>query len=156
MRVFHWQDLHQPEYRVLQAVGGFLLHSRRSFSLAFWCGCFAVLMMLGGPIISGAQGVLKQTGHSSLVHVHQDEHAEHHAMPGHIPNPHLPQWVNNLLMCGYCELLTLSPALMLALLFVLALTPSRVVVITWLVLDVFAPRLRPYAAPRAPPAFICC
>ena len=51
------------------------------------------------------------------------EHAAHHEMMGHKINPYLPDWVNNLKMCGYCELLTLSPALILALLAVLLHRP---------------------------------
>lgn len=72
---------------------------------------------------------------------------------GHRPNPFLPEWVNNLKMCGYCELLTLSPALLLALVFALALLAARPLSIVWVVADVYASCLRPHAAPRAPPAF---
>ncbi|MGI6409529.1 MAG: DUF2946 domain-containing protein [Thiopseudomonas sp.] len=129
---------------------------------AFWLGCFAVLMMHLGPLISGAQGVMQpakpfQQGVVSLVpHPHGEMdmagrvHADHHEMMGHKTNPHLPDWVNNLKMCGYCELLTLSPALMLALLVVLLAPPLLPAARPYRVTVHFTV-LRSHAAPRAPP-----
>lgn len=76
--------------------------------------------------------------------------ADHHALMGHRPNPFLPDWVNNLKMCGYCELLTLSPALILALLAVLFAPPLLPAAPPYRVTVYFAV-LRSHAAPRAPP-----
>lgn len=133
---------------------------RLSWSFAFWLGCFAVLMMHLGPLVSGVQGVWAVQEKTSFVqplhagHESADSgHEAHHVLMGHRPNPFLPEWVNNLKMCGYCELLTLSPALLLALVFALALLAARPLSIVWVVADVYASCLRPHAAPRAPPAF---
>lgn len=139
-----------------------VLHNRFFFSLAYRLGCFALLMMLVGPIISGAQGVVAgqaaghtaHTQHSHDAHADQQDehsHALHHALMGHIPNPYVPQWVNDLMMCGYCELMTLSPALLLALMFALAVLASRPASIFWAVAEVFSSCLQLHAAPRAPP-----
>lgn len=111
------------------------------FHLAFWFGCFAVLMMHLGPLVSGVQGVLSpekpflqqiavQHEHDAeaAIHVHM-EHDNHHALMGHRMNPHLPDWVNNLKMCGYCELMILSPILILAVLFILLAPPKAHVVV---------------------------
>lgn len=129
---------------------------------AFWLGCFAVLMMHLGPLISGAQGVMQpakpfqQAVVSFAPQQHAGlgmaggEHAVHHEMMGHKPNPYLPDWVNNLKMCGYCELLTLSPALILALLAVLFAPPLLPAAPPYRVTVYFAV-LRSHAAPRAPP-----
>lgn len=135
--------------------------------LAFWLGCFAMLMMHLGPLVSGVQGVLAEQEPVSFTQIISPgdaqavddnshaahSHAEHHALMGHMINPHLPDWVNNLKMCGYCELLTLSPALVLALFLALAMVAPRPFSIFWTVLDVYSPRLQAHAAPRAPPFF---
>lgn len=133
---------------------------------AFWLGCFAVLMMHLGPLISGVQGVRAPQSPVFLSapvsapdtdrrmhagHAEHAEHAQHHALMGHRPNPHLPEWVNNLKMCGYCELLTLSPALMLVMLFALLLPPARHVWLPAYRPGVVTAVLQWHAPPRAPP-----
>ncbi len=138
---------------------------RLSRRIAFWLGCFAMLMMQLGPVISGVQAVMAGSALQTdmqpylleeqgvkLADARQD-HADHdhHALMGHTPNPHLPDWANNLKMCGYCELLTLSPALLLALVFALPLLAARLLSVTWKAPDIPSPRLRLHAAPRAPP-----
>lgn len=140
------------------------MSERLFFHPAFWLGCFAVLMMHLGPLISGVQGVSAMQDVSFLEQPLHAEHgavtaasghdADHHALMGHRPNPFLPDWVNNLKMCGYCELLTLSPALILALVFALALLAARPLSIAWAVAEVYASRFWHHAAPRAPPVFV--
>lgn len=132
--------------------------------VAFWLSCFAVLMMQLGPLISGAQGLWAQENahtqpalhHHSEQAVH-DAHAEHsmaqHAMMGHISNPALPQWVNNLKMCGYCDLLTFSPALVMQLVFTLPCSVDQPISIEWVTQEVHPPCLQVHAPPRAPPYF---
>lgn len=77
---------------------------------------------------------------------------DYHALMGHQPAPDgMPQWLTNLEMCGYCDLLTVSPPLVLALLLALPVVPP----VQWLAVLPAPPR--PLAAvhsqrhPRAPP-----
>lgn len=136
---------------------------RLFFHIAFWLGCFAVLMMHLGPLISGAQGIMVPVKpyQQQLMQEHRAEplilsadaeHADHHAMMGHKPNQKLPDWVNNLNMCGYCELLTLSPALMLALLCALFMPPVARPVRCYTA-TFHTETLQSHACPRAPPLF---
>lgn len=128
-------------------------------TVAFWLSCFAVLMMHLGPVVSGVQNLWTpaiehelQLGHAQHEVAHHPSHAEHdqHALMGHFSNPALPQWVNDLLMCGYCELLTFTPGVVLQLIFSL---PSKVPqpVFRLAFEDVYQPCLQAHAAPRAPP-----
>lgn len=147
---------------------GYVVPRRWLSRCAFWLGCFAVLMMHLGPLVSGVQGILSpekpflqqmvaQHGNGA-GHDHaagsglavQHEHHDHHALMGHRVNPHLPGWVNNLKMCGYCELLTLSPALMLALILLVLASPQQRPLPRYLA-AVHAAVLRLHASPRAPP-----
>lgn len=132
-------------------------HPPRFRPLAFWLGCFAMLMMQLGPVLSGAQSVMAVGGPESvqLASAADHDHADHkqHALMGHFYNPQLPDWVNNLQMCGYCDLLTLSPALLLALVLALGLRALRLPAIVWRQLVVYVFRLWTSSAPRAPPIF---
>lgn len=135
--------------------------------LAFWLSCFAVLMMHLGPLISGAQSLLSQENahelqlvapsHQSMTHHEQHADTEHdmdhHALMGHMNNPSLPQWVNDLMMCGYCDLLTFSPGLVLQLVFALPPRAAQPAVIELVSLDIYQSCLQAHAAPRAPPIF---
>lgn len=149
-------------------------------SVAIWLGLFAMLMIHIGPLISGAQALAQSDAQplqsaavamQSQSHAHADnhaaeplpllsveasEHAEHgvdyHAMMGHHSAPAgAPQWLVNLAMCGYCDLLTVSPPLILALLVYLSIVPP---VLRFAVLPALP---KPLAAayqlshPRAPP-----
>lgn len=87
------------------------------------------------------------------------EHAEHavdyHALMGHQSAPEgTPQWLVNLKMCGYCELLALSPPLLLVLSLALPAPP----LVQWLVVLPAPLRLQPAAHslhhPRAPPVHL--
>lgn len=117
-----------------------------------------MLMMQLGPILSGAQSVMAVGDDFAAVQIEhglEHAHADHkqHALMGHFFNPQLPDWVNNLQMCGYCDLLTLSPALLLALVLALGLRALRSPAVVWRQLIVYAPRLWSSSAPRAPPVF---
>lgn len=118
--------------------------------MAIWLGLFAMLMIHIGPLISGAQALLvadivvwqstvaavmhhDNVAHHSVEHavtgsseVEDAEHAvDYHALMGHHSAPTgAPQWLVNLQMCGYCDLLTLSPPLVLAFLLALPVLPS--------------------------------
>ena len=91
--------------------------------------------------------------------VHASEHAEHavdyHALMGHQPAAaDTPQWLANLEMCGYCDLLTVSPPLVLLLLLALPVTPP----VQWLAVLPAPPRPLPAVHslrhPRAPPVHL--
>ena len=79
----------------------------------------------------------------------------YHALMGHQPAPAgAPQWLTNLEMCGYCDLLTVSPPLVLALLLALPVVPS----VQWLAVLPAPPRPLPAVHslrhPRAPPVHL--
>ena len=81
-----------------------------------------------------------------------DKNSDYHALMGHQPAPAgTPQWLANLEMCGYCDLLTVSPPLVLALLLALPVVPP----VQWLVVLPTPPRPLPaehsLRHPRAPP-----
>ncbi len=83
---------------------------------------------------------------------HADHAVDYHALMGHQKAPEgAPQWLANLEMCGYCDLLTISPPLVLALLQALTVPPAvqwLAVLPTPLRLQLAAHSLR---HPRAPP-----
>ena len=117
--------------------------------VAVWLGLFAMLMIHIGPLISAAQTLLVAdvvTWQSTVAAVmHHDDIAQHsvehtaaesskadhpehavdyHALMGHHSAPTgAQQWLVNLQMCGYCDLLTLSPPLVLAFLLALPVLP---------------------------------
>ncbi len=134
----------------------------------FWLACFAVLMMHLGPLISGVQNVLSMEQdicfadellseavcQPKAASFASGEHAAH-AMHGHMEDKHLPEWVSKLKMCGYCELLTLNPALVLMLIFALGIIAVCLFTVFWTQADIHYSCLRLYAAPRAPPFTTC-
>ncbi len=83
---------------------------------------------------------------------HADHSVDYHALMGHKSAPAgAPQWLANLEMCGYCHLLTLSPAVTLVVLLSLPVPPA----VQWLA-TLPVPLRLPVAAyslqhPRAPP-----
>ena len=90
------------------------------------------------------------------VHAEHVEHTEHavdyHALMGHHSAPAgAPQWLADLEMCGYCDLLTISPPLVLVLVLALPIVPP----IQWLAVLPAPPKPLPAAHslrhPRAPP-----
>ena len=88
-------------------------------------------------------------------HAQTEQTRDFHALMGHQPAPAgAPQWLTNLEMCGYCDLLTVSPPLVLALLLALPVVPP----VQWLAVLPAPPR--PLAAahslrhPRAPPVHL--
>ncbi len=81
--------------------------------------------------------------------------SDYHALMGHQPAPAgAPQWLTNLEMCGYCDLLTVSPPLVLALLLALPVVPP----VQWLAVLPAPPRPLPAVHslrhPRAPPVHL--
>lgn len=84
-----------------------------------------------------------------------EKNSDYHALMGHQPAPAgTPQWLANLEMCGYCDLLTVSPPLVLALLLALPVVPP----VQWLAVLPAPPRLLPAVHslrhPRAPPVHL--
>lgn len=145
---------------------------RRSYLAALGLGLFAMLLIHLGPLLSGGQALAaahsSPSAHSlpgALHHADHDhdsgavEHALHtvdyHALMGH----HsvlvgAPDWLAALEMCGYCDLLTVSPALVLALLLALPVVPCLPC------LAILPSYTKPLAAtysrrhPRAPPVSV--
>nr|WP_275589564.1 DUF2946 domain-containing protein [Pseudomonas sp. KSR10] len=75
-----------------------------------WLGLFAMLMIHVGPLYSAS----RLTSSIAAPIAQSSHHA--HAQAGHQPqraNAAEPAWLSALDLCGYCELLTLSPALVL-------------------------------------------
>lgn len=147
--------------------------------MALWLGLFAMLMIHVGPLISATQALLlvepvsMQANTASVTahaHVHAEQyviepnaiesiesrHAGHgvdyHALMGHhSASAGAPQWLANLEMCGYCDLLTISPPLILVLLWALPILPP----VQWLTMLPAPQKCLPPAYsirhPRAPP-----
>lgn len=89
---------------------------------------------------------------ASLEQQHMESAVDYHALMGHHRAPvGAPQWLANLEMCGYCDLLTVSPPLVFVLLLALPVLPP----VQWLAVLPAPPK--PLAAahslrhPRAPP-----
>lgn len=80
-------------------------------SVGLWLGFFAMLMVHIGPLYSAIQ--LGPSAATSASEHHHGAHAqtEHHLQ--HQSDAE-PAWLTALDLCGYCELLTLSPPLVLA------------------------------------------
>lgn len=114
--------------------------NNRLHRLAFWLGLIAVVLMHVGPLISGAlAGTVTSANLSDVQWVQvleQDLHCtevvpgassslssevDYHALMGHSTAQTGLDWLDELLLlCGYCELLTLNPLLIIALCLVLA------------------------------------
>jgi hypothetical protein len=110
--------------------------ARRGLStLNIWLGLFAMLMIHVGPLYSAFSAAPSPAGFSAehtehaadAGHTHS-EHAHHSPQPHHgSTNRNAPEWLLALELCGYCELLTLSPPLALSLELVIPRhTPSHI------------------------------
>lgn len=156
-----------------------MIRQRRHHLIAIWLGLFAMLMIHVGPLISGAQALLVADAvgqstvasvmhhdditHHSVEHAvaessevkHTDHAVDYHALMGHHSAPvGAPEWLAALEMCGYCDLLTVSPPLVLVLLLALPVLPA----VQWLaILPLY---IKPLTAvyrlrhPRAPPVLV--
>lgn len=150
-----------------------MTRQRRNHLMAIWLGLFAMLMIHVGPLISAVQALSSTDAvflehasdstaqeHAVAMHAHSPnshvEHAEHavdyHALMGHHSAPAgAPQWLADLEMCGYCDLLTISPPLVLVLVLALPIVPP----VQWLAVLPAPPKPLPAAHslrhPRAPP-----
>ena len=153
-----------------------MIKQRRTHYMAIWLGLFAMLMIHVGPLISGTQALVLSHHSASLesdsvvVEHHQhatmlvdemigaDTHADavdYHALMGHHSAPSgAPEWLTNLEMCGYCDLLTVSPPLVLVVLLALPVRPQ----VQWLAVLPTPPMPLPAAHslrhPRAPPVHL--
>lgn len=146
-----------------------MIQQRISYFLAVWLGLFAMLMIHLGPLISGGQALLAEHSVAAVSvaeHHHQHDHdsslagqtpeaVDYHALMGHHSAPAgAPEWLAALEMCGYCDLLTVSPPFVLVLLLALPVLP----VVQWLAILPFY--TKPLAAtyslrhPRAPPVSV--
>lgn len=116
---------------------------------ALWLGLFAMLMIHVGPLYSALQltpSVATPTA-EPLHHAHAQS-----AHQGQRANATEPAWLSALDLCGYCELLTLSPPLVLAVQLAMPFyAPSYVRLRPQQPLPP-APR-RSAGHPRAPPGF---
>lgn len=110
---------------------------RRNTLVAVWLGLFVMLMIHVGPLISGAQALSGNTVAEITAQAEHHHHAvqdsleqagsavDYHALMGHHSVPDgMPQWLANLEMCGYCELLTISPPLVFSFFLALAIAPA--------------------------------
>lgn len=85
--------------------------------MGLWLGFFAMLMIHVGPLYSALQSFQPAV---IEMQAHQQHQADPHAGHGQANAAHAhhsqasanePAWVAALDLCGYCELLTLSPPL---------------------------------------------
>ncbi|MDY7219561.1 DUF2946 domain-containing protein [Denitrificimonas sp. JX-1] len=104
---------------------------------AVWLGFFAMLLIHIGPLISGIQALQqeydsfvmstesKQTADAQHLGEYESVHSlDYHAFMGHRSALEgVPQWIRDLEMCGYCDLLTVNPLLSLVFLCMLAIPP---------------------------------
>ena len=123
---------------------------KRLSILSIGLGLFAMLMIHVGPLYSALQ---LSSQHPIAAHTEHGHHAHsvpttahHHAQLSSAE----PDWVAALKLCGYCDLLTLNPPLVLSLELVLPeYRPAQPPVFVDVLLQ---PLLRYYAGhPRAPP-----
>ena len=99
---------------------GSLVIRKGHFNMGLWLGFFAMLMIHVGPLYSALQSFQPAVVEMQAHQLHQaDPHAVH-AAHGDANAAHAhhsqassnePAWVAALDLCGYCELLTLSPPL---------------------------------------------
>lgn len=142
-----------------------------------------MLMIHLGPLISGAQALstvatdvaetqVMLAGHQHQPYSHAAEHVQHpdhhvtidksanhsvdyHALMGHhSASAGTPEWLANLAMCGYCELLTVSPGLVLTLLIFFAFTPPILRFTALLLLLIPLVSAYSISHPRAPPKYL--
>ncbi len=84
-----------------------------------------------------------------------DKNSDYHALMGHQPAPAgTPQWLANLEMCGYCDLLTVSPPLVLALLLALPVVPPVQLLVVLPTPPRPLPAVHSLRHPRAPPVHL--
>ena len=87
------------------------------FNVGLWLGFFAMLMIHDGPLYSALLSFQPAVAETQAHQLHQaDPHAAHRdANAAHAHHSkssgNEPAWVAALDLCGYCELLTLSPPL---------------------------------------------
>ena len=144
--------------------GNRVTQQRRSDVIAIWLGLFAMLMIHVGPLLSAVQVMsTQQAEHSAVHHLEHDAHShasqqepvDYHALMGHHSAPvGAPEWVAALALCGYCDLLTLSPLLILAVWLALPVLPA----VQWLATLPRWVRLLAvsysFRHSRAPPVFV--
>jgi len=132
-----------------------LVVRKRLSTLSIRLGLFAMLMIHVGPLYSALQ-LAQAAARSSEHHQHaghgdaSSAHAHHRPASGSAPD-----WLAALELCGYCELLTLSPPLTLSLKLILPRhEPERFLALPAAPLLPIWRRSAGYA--RAPPATFHC
>ena len=131
-----------------------LVVRKRLSTLSIRLGLFAMLMIHVGPLYSALQ--LAQAASSGEHHQHA-EHEQASSAHGHhrSASQDAPDWLAALELCGYCELLTLSPPLTLSLELILPRhEPERFLALPAAPLLPIWRRSAGYA--RAPPATFHC
>lgn len=93
------------------------MRRKGQFTAGLWLGLFAMLMIHVGPLYSASQLKAAQPDAAAPI-AHQHHHHDAKAHPSAVHSPSRsdsqPAWLASLDLCGYCELLTLSPPLVLA------------------------------------------
>lgn len=131
---------------------------KRLSTLSIRLGLFAMLMIHVGPLYSALQ--LAQAAAAPASEQHHQQHAGHdQASAAHAhhrtASGNAPDWLAALELCGYCELLTLSPPLTLSLELILPRhEPERFLALPAAPLLPIWRRSAGYA--RAPPASFHC
>jgi len=131
---------------------------KRLSTLSIRLGLFAMLMIHVGPLYSALQ--LAHAAAAPASEQHHQQHAGHdQASAAHAhhrtASDNAPDWLAALELCGYCELLTLSPPLTLSLELILPRhEPERFLALPAAPLLPIWRRSAGYA--RAPPAPFHC
>lgn len=138
---------------------GSLVIRKGHFNAGLWLGFFAMLMIHVGPLYSALQSFQSAVIEMQAHQQHQaDPHAGHDdAAAAHAHHAQAsgnePVWVAALDLCGYCELLTLSPPLTVSVEQALPWYATR----HFLALPeqpLLQPLRRSSGHPRAPPVFL--
>jgi len=121
---------------------------KRNLTLSIWIGLFAMLMIHVGPLYSAVQAAQPTP---AIIGAH-DGHAHLGEPLHHSLSSDGPAWLSALKSCGYCDLLTLNPPLVLSV--DLALPPHAPGYVQPLPQQPLRPALRRSGGyPRAPPYF---
>lgn len=85
---------------------------KRNLTVSIWLGLFAMLMIHVGPLYSAVQATQPTISETNDGNGHA--HIAVQGSPHHDVSANGPAWLSALKSCGYCDLLTLNPPLVLA------------------------------------------